>query len=132
MMTYKAKVKPTLLKWGEGIHPYDTQSHEASGLSKTIEQTIEDFNEVICIGRSFKEVRGVIIGCILIILRVNKQIRGISQATVKYTLTFFNTGTSCSRSFITTLFHSSVHFVPVLVKGLYQTESCSLHKLLFV
>jgi hypothetical protein len=42
MMTYKAKVKPTLLKWGEGIHPYDTQSHEASGLSKTIEQTIEE------------------------------------------------------------------------------------------
>jgi hypothetical protein len=59
----KAKVKPTLLKWGEEIHPYDTQPHEASSLSKTIEQT----------------------GCILIILKVNKQIRGISQATVKYT-----------------------------------------------
>jgi hypothetical protein len=70
-MTYKAKVKPTLLKWGEGIHPYDTQSHEASGLSKTIEQTIEEdlFDGSL----------------ILIILRVNKQIRGISQATVKYT-----------------------------------------------
>jgi hypothetical protein len=24
-------------------------------------------------------------------------------------------------------FHSSVHFFPVLVKGLYQTESYSLH-----
>ena len=34
---------------------------------------------------------------------------------------------SCSRSFITTLFHSSVHYVPVLVKGLYQTESYSSH-----
>ena len=34
---------------------------------------------------------------------------------------------SHSRSFITTLFHASVHFVPVLVKGLYQTESYSLH-----
>jgi hypothetical protein len=30
-------------------------------------------------------------------------------------------------SFITTLFHSSVHFFPVLVKGLYQTETYSLH-----
>jgi hypothetical protein len=36
-------------------------------------------------------------------------------------LTFFNTYTSRSRSFITT------HFVPVLAKGLYQTESYSLH-----
>ena len=35
--------------------------------------------------------------------------------------------TSRSRSFITTVFHSSVHFLPVLVKGLYQTESYSLH-----
>ena len=34
---------------------------------------------------------------------------------------------SRSRSFITTVFHSSVHFLPVLVKGLYQTESYSLH-----
>jgi hypothetical protein len=42
-------------------------------------------------------------------------------------VTFFQTCTSCSRSFITTLFHSSVHFFPVLVKGLYQTESYSLH-----
>jgi hypothetical protein len=48
---------------------------------------------------------------------------------LKYTLTFCNacTRTSRSRSFITTLFYSSVHFVPVLVKGLYQTESYSLH-----
>jgi uncharacterized membrane protein YhaH (DUF805 family) len=50
------------------------------------------------------------------------------QPHLKYTLTFFNTCTriSRSRSFITTLFHSSVNFVPVLVKGLYQTESYSL------
>jgi hypothetical protein len=41
------------------------------------------------------------------------------QPHLKYTLTFFNTYTSRSRSFITT------HFVPVLVKGLYQTESYS-------
>jgi hypothetical protein len=51
----------------------------------------------------------------------------MAQPHLKYTLTFFNTRTSRSRSFIPTLFHSSVHFVPVLVKGLYQTESCSLH-----
>ena len=43
------------------------------------------------------------------------------QPHLKYTLTFFNTYTSRSRSFITT------QFVPVLVKGLYQTESYSLH-----
>ena len=43
------------------------------------------------------------------------------QPHLKYTLIFFNTYTSRSRSFITT------HFVPVLVKGLYQTESYSLH-----
>jgi hypothetical protein len=43
------------------------------------------------------------------------------QPHLKYTLTFFNTYTSRSRSFITT------HFVPVLAKGLYQTESYSLH-----
>ena len=51
------------------------------------------------------------------------------QPHLKYTLTFCNTctRTSRSRSFITTLFHSSVNFVPVLVKGLYQTESYSLH-----
>ena len=49
------------------------------------------------------------------------------QPHLKYTLTFFHTCTSRSRSFITTLFHSSVHFFPVLVKGLYQTESYSLH-----
>ena len=49
------------------------------------------------------------------------------QPRLKYTLKFFKTFTSCSRSFITTLFHSSVHFVPVLVKGFYQTESYSLH-----
>jgi hypothetical protein len=34
---------------------------------------------------------------------------------------------SRSRSFITTLSHSSVHFSPILFKGLYQTESYSLH-----
>jgi hypothetical protein len=45
------------------------------------------------------------------------------QPHLKYTLTFFHTWTSRSRSFIRTLFHSSVHFFPVLVKGLYQTES---------
>ena len=49
------------------------------------------------------------------------------QPHLKYTWTFFNTCTSRSRSFITILFHSSEHFVPVLVKGLYQTESYSLH-----
>jgi hypothetical protein len=48
------------------------------------------------------------------------------QPHLKYTLTFFQTCISRSRSFITTLFHSSVHFFPVLVKGLYQTESYSL------
>jgi len=35
--------------------------------------------------------------------------------------------TSRSRSFITTLIHPSVHFFPVLVKGLYQTKSYNLH-----
>jgi hypothetical protein len=49
------------------------------------------------------------------------------QPHLKYTLTFFHTFTSRSRSFIRTLFHSSVHLFPVLVKGLYQTESYSLH-----
>jgi hypothetical protein len=44
-----------------------------------------------------------------------------------YTLIFFKTFTSRSLSFITTLFHSSVHFFPFLVKWLYQTESYSLH-----
>jgi hypothetical protein len=41
----------------------------------------------------------------------------------------FNYGrrSQSSRYCITTLFHSSVHFFPVLVKGLYQTESYSLH-----
>jgi len=49
------------------------------------------------------------------------------QPRLKYTLKFFKTFTSRSRPFITTLFHSSVHFFPVLVKGFYQTESYSLH-----
>ena len=49
------------------------------------------------------------------------------QPHLKYTLKYFHTFTSRSRSFITTLFQSSVHFFPVLVKGLYQTESYSLH-----
>jgi hypothetical protein len=49
------------------------------------------------------------------------------QPHLKYALTFLETCTSRSRSFITRLVHSSVHFVPVLVKGLYQTESYSLH-----
>ena len=44
------------------------------------------------------------------------------QPHLKYTLTLCNT---CTRSFITALFHASVHLVPV--KGLYQTESYSLH-----
>ena len=52
---------------------------------------------------------------------------GLFQPHLKYTLTFFHTFTSRSRSFITTLFHSSVHFFPILVKGLYQRESYSLH-----
>jgi hypothetical protein len=43
------------------------------------------------------------------------------------TLTFFHTCTSRSRSFITTLQQSSEHFFPALDKGLYQTESYSLH-----
>jgi len=48
--------------------------------------------------------------------------------TKKCTLKFFQTSvTSRSRSFITRLFHSSIHFFPVLVKGLYQTESYTLH-----
>jgi hypothetical protein len=38
-------------------------------------------------------------------------------------LTFFQTSTSRSQSFIRTLFLSSVYLFPVLVKGLYQTES---------
>ena len=42
-------------------------------------------------------------------------------------MTLFHTYTSRSLSFITTLCYSSVHFFPVLVKGLYQTESYSLH-----
>jgi hypothetical protein len=46
---------------------------------------------------------------------------------LKYTLKFFNASISRSRSFITILVHSSVHFFPVLVKGLYQTESYSVH-----
>jgi hypothetical protein len=50
------------------------------------------------------------------------------QPHLKYTLKFCHTSTSRSRSFITTLFHSSVHFFPVLVKGLYQTGSYSLHR----
>jgi hypothetical protein len=49
------------------------------------------------------------------------------QPHLKYTLKLCHTSTSRSRSFITTLFHSSVHFFPVLVKGLYQTGSYSLH-----
>jgi hypothetical protein len=49
------------------------------------------------------------------------------QPHLKYTLTFFQTCISRSRSFITTLFHSSVHFFLILFKGLYQTESYSLH-----
>jgi hypothetical protein len=49
------------------------------------------------------------------------------QPHLKYTLKCFPTFTSRSRYFITTLFHSSVHFFSVLVKGLYQTESYSLH-----
>ena len=49
------------------------------------------------------------------------------KSHLKYTLKFFLNYTACSRYFITTLFHSSVHFFPVLVKGLYQTESYSLH-----
>jgi hypothetical protein len=51
------------------------------------------------------------------------------STSFKNTLTFFQTYTSRSRSFIRTLFHSSMHFFPVLVKGLYQTESYSLHVL---
>jgi hypothetical protein len=46
------------------------------------------------------------------------------QPHLKYTWTFFHTSTSLSRSFITTL---KCTFFPVLVKGLYQTESYSLH-----
>ena len=49
------------------------------------------------------------------------------QPHLKYTLTFFHICTSRSRYCITALFHSSEHFVPVLDKGLYQTESYSLH-----
>jgi hypothetical protein len=49
------------------------------------------------------------------------------QPHLKFTLTFLETYTSRSRSFITRLFHSSIHFFSVLVKGLYQTESYSLH-----
>jgi hypothetical protein len=50
---------------------------------------------------------------------------------ITFTIFYYNTSSlkciSRLRSFITILFHSSVHFVPVLVKGLYQTESYSLH-----
>ena len=49
------------------------------------------------------------------------------QPHLKYTLTLFHTCTICSRSLITKVFHSIVHFLPVLVKGFYQTESYSLH-----
>ena len=48
------------------------------------------------------------------------------QSHLKYILKLFLTCTSRSQSFITTLFRSSVHFFPVLVIGLYQTESYSL------
>ena len=37
---------------------------------------------------------------------------------IKFTVCYYNT---------INIFHSSVHFSPVLVKGLYQTESYSLH-----
>jgi hypothetical protein len=43
------------------------------------------------------------------------------------TLLWFKWVLTALHLFITTLFHSSVHFFPVLVKGLYQTESYSLH-----
>jgi hypothetical protein len=49
------------------------------------------------------------------------------STSFKIYLDILSTCISRSRSFITTLFHSSVHFFPVLVKGLYQTESYSLH-----
>jgi hypothetical protein len=49
------------------------------------------------------------------------------QPHLKYTLKCFHPYASRSRYFITTLFHSSVHFSSVLVKGLYQTESYSHH-----
>jgi hypothetical protein len=47
------------------------------------------------------------------------------QPHLRYTLTFCQTFTSRSRYCITTLFHSSVHFFPVLVKGLRKiAEIC--------
>jgi hypothetical protein len=46
------------------------------------------------------------------------------QPHLKYILTFFHICTSCSPSFITTL---KCTFFPVLVKGIYQTESYSIY-----
>jgi hypothetical protein len=54
------------------------------------------------------------------------------QPHLKYTLKCFHTCTSRSRYLIITLFHSSVHFFSVLVKGFYQTESYSLHVMLLI
>ena len=48
------------------------------------------------------------------------------QPHLKYSLTFFQT---CTSRHDLLLQHSKVFFFPVLVKGLYQTESYSLHAL---
>ena len=42
----------------------------------------------------------------------------LSDFYITFTICYYNT---------INIFHSSVHFLPVLVKGLYQTESYSLH-----
>ena len=42
----------------------------------------------------------------------------LSNFYITFTICYYNT---------INIFHSSVHFFPVLVKGLYQTESYSLH-----
>jgi hypothetical protein len=42
----------------------------------------------------------------------------LSYFYITFTICYYNT---------INIFHSSVHFLPVLVKGLYQTESYSLH-----
>jgi hypothetical protein len=42
----------------------------------------------------------------------------LSYFYITFTICYYNT---------INIFHSSVHFFPVLVKGLYQTESYSLH-----
>jgi len=49
----------------------------------------------------------------------------LSHFYIMFTIFYYKT--SRTRFFITTFFHSVVHFVPVPIKGLYQIESYGLH-----